>query len=295
MARKVISRRIKGDDYGVIQRGASFTIPVEIKDERDNPIDLTGHTVEFTVKKVKTDFDRHDDFAYITKHFLPQDPVNGKFYITLSSDDTDFEPGEFFFDIELVNDENGMIFRLVTLSFTLDGGPTNRRINKGMGQWPTGETITVITLAEGDPIIVIAPTMNLDGDVFGQLAVLMEAVENCEKHVAECDADREQLEEELKEAKEKIAELQEAQGASGDDIDEILENQEKVTETLEKQVEINAELMETLEHQGEMIHELHLMWPGIERRLLAYEAAIAELYLKYGRVWRYDDPQAPTD
>lgn len=96
MARKVTSKRIKGDSYGVIQRGASFTIPVEMKDEYDKPLDLTDYTVEFTVKKVKTDFDRHDDFAYITKSFLPQDPVNGRFYVMLSSDDTDFEPGEFY-------------------------------------------------------------------------------------------------------------------------------------------------------------------------------------------------------
>lgn len=187
MPSKVTSKALKGTNYGVIQRGTSFTLPVEVKDEEDKPIDLTGLTVEFTVKKVKTDFDRHDDKSYITKTFLPQDPENGKFYVVLTSDDTDFEPGKFYFDVELVNGENGMVFRLFTCEFTLDGGPTNRRVNKGTGQWPTGDTITVITLAEGNPIVVIAPTLNLDGDVFGQLATLMEAVEAAEQHVAECD------------------------------------------------------------------------------------------------------------
>lgn len=71
MASKVTSKALKGTDYGIIQRGASFTLPVEIKDENDRPIDISGLRVEFTVKKVKTDFDRHDDFAYIAKSFLP--------------------------------------------------------------------------------------------------------------------------------------------------------------------------------------------------------------------------------
>lgn len=94
-------------------------------------------------------------------------PLEGKFFVLLSSDDTDFEPGKFYFDCELVNPENGMVFRLFTFEFTLDGGPTNRRVNKGNGQWPTGDTITVIALSEGNPVVVVAPTLNLDGDVFG--------------------------------------------------------------------------------------------------------------------------------
>ncbi len=146
MASKIYKRGLKGANYGTIQRGASFILPVEVKDEMDKPIDLSGLCVEFTVKKVKTDFDRHDDKAYIAKTFLPQDPVNGKFYVMLSSDDTDFEPGKFFFDVEL-HSADGMVFRLFTFEFELDGGPTNRRVNKGMGQWPTGDTITVIALA----------------------------------------------------------------------------------------------------------------------------------------------------
>lgn len=93
MASKIYKKGLKGAKYGVIQRGTSFTLPVEVKDEMDKPIDLTGLTVLFTIKKVKTDFDRHDDKAYVRKHLLPQCPEDGKFYILLSSDDTDFEPG----------------------------------------------------------------------------------------------------------------------------------------------------------------------------------------------------------
>lgn len=165
-------------------------------------------TVEFTVKKVRTDFDRHDDKAYIVKSFLPQDPVNGKFYVMLSSDDTDFEPGKFYFDVELVNEENGMVFRLFTCDFTLDGGPTNRRVNKGLGQWPTGDTITVLALSQGSPITVIAPTLNLDGDVFGQLAGLMESVDTCQSQIADCQQLTQTLREDLTKIEERVTAIE---------------------------------------------------------------------------------------
>lgn len=221
MPSKVTSKALKGTNYGVIQRGASFTLPVEVKDEEDNPIDLTGLTVEFTVKKVKTDFDRHDDKAYIAQSFLPQDPENGKFYVVLSSDDTDFEPGKFYFDVELVNGENGMVFRLFTCEFTLDGGPTNRRVNHGRGQWPTGDTITVITLAEGNPIVVIAPTLNLDGDVFGQLATLMEAVEGCKTRIEEFELVLEDMQKRIDSYQPTLDDIQAQLGEHEEEIDSL--------------------------------------------------------------------------
>lgn len=289
MARKITSKRIKGDSYGVIQRGASFTIPVQLKDEYDKPLDLTGYSVEFTVKKVKTDFDRHDDFAYITKSFLPQDPVNGTFYVMLSSDDTDFEPDEYYFDVELVHDENGMVFRLVTLSFTLDGGPTNRRVNKGMGQLPTGETITVITLAEGDPIIVIAPTMNLDGDVFGQLATLMESVQACEDHVANCEDLWVQYEEKLQSLLEQLAEVQAQAGDHDDRIEALEEATDEFRRLWVSQKEINMNLLKAQESLGRMVHDDGMAIRKLEERLRAAEEHIDELTLYHGRVGEYGD------
>lgn len=250
MPSKVTSKALKGTNYGIIQRGASFTLPVEVKDEEDNPIDLTGLTVEFTVKKVKTDFDRHDDKAYIAKSFLPQDPVNGRFYVVLTSDDTDFEPGKFYFDVELINGENGMVFRLFTCEFTLDGGPTNRRVNRGTGQWPTGDTITVITLAEGNPIVVIAPTVNLDGDVFGQLATLMEAVERCEQHVTECEELDLKVQEEVAALREELSDLNSQIADHDEDLEEFAEHLQKHDEALEKIVETLANHLEAIRAQG---------------------------------------------
>lgn len=255
MASKIYKRGLKGANYGTIQRGASFILPVEVKDEMDKPIDLSGLCVEFTVKKVKTDFDRHDDKAYIAKTFLPQDPVNGKFYVMLSSDDTDFEPGKFFFDVEL-HSADGMVFRLFTFEFELDGGPTNRRVNKGMGQWPTGDTITVIALAQGDPIIVVAPTINLDGDVFGQLATLMEAVERCEEHVAECELKDEEVKATIEQFRE---ELDGANGQLADheeDLEEVFEHLTTHDEALREILNTLNDFKTILKEQGAELYEL---------------------------------------
>lgn len=174
MASRVV--KPKNYDYGIIQRGCSFLIPVKIKDEYDDPLDLTGYKGAFTVKRYKRDFDRHDDFAFIAKDFEIQNPTQGSFFVALTSDDTDFDPGEYYFDIELIHPENGMIWRVVTMKFELDGGPTNRHINPGLGQLPTGETVTVITLSEGNPIVVIAPTLSLDAEIYAQMATILEEV-----------------------------------------------------------------------------------------------------------------------
>lgn len=197
----------QNDDYGIIQRGCSLTIPVQVKDNYDNPIDLTGCKGVFTVKAVKTDFDRHDDFAYIVKDIEIQEPTNGKFYVILSSDDTDFEPGLFYFDVQLVREADGAVMRLCTLTFTLDGGPSNRHVNKDFGQMAVGDSISVITLAEGNPIVVIAPTIVLSNDVFSQIATLMGVIEKQSSTVEELEDTLVALERRAKELEDKIAEM----------------------------------------------------------------------------------------
>lgn len=282
MASKVTSKTLKGTNYGVIQRGASFTIPVEVKDETDKPIDLTGYRVEFTIKKVKTDFDRHDDFAYVAKSFLPQMPEQGKLFVILSSDDLDFEPGKYYFDVELISETNGMVFRLFTFEFTLDGGPTNRRVNKGTGQWPMGDTITVITLSEGNPIIVVAPTVNLDGDVFGYLATLMDMVDSLK---ATREDDKMLLDTTIdwvKEIDERLKNLEEQTGSDHVEVEQALGKLDELLENKLPEVEEEAaDLRETLESQGKTImrhkrflndlhkkvHELHELYVAIAKLL----------------------------
>ena len=290
MPSKVYSKALKGTNYGVIQRGASFTLPVEVKDEEDRPIDLTGLYAEFTVKKVKTDFDRHDDKAYISKTFLPQDPEHGKFYVMLTSDDTDFEPGKFYFDVELHNRENGMVFRLFTCEFTLDGGPTNRRVNKGSGQWPTGDTITVIALAEGNPIVVIAPTVNLDGDVFGQLATLMEAVDKCEQHVAECEVLDQQVQDEVAKLREELENSNGQLADHEDDLEEIFQHLKTHDDAIKTIVEALKDHLEAIQAQGKRLFDLENIITdaenGVLKRLTDLETKVAELEKEFRFHWK---------
>lgn len=143
--------------YGQIPRGASYCIPVTMRDPQEQPIDLTDYNVAFTIKKVPFDFDQEDTRSYCALNFYPQDPTNGKFYIDLSSKDTYFECGKFFFDIELYS-SGGAVFRIVTLEFDLVGGPTNRWVNDKKEQLPVGDNINIIIAAGmGKPIVCVTP------------------------------------------------------------------------------------------------------------------------------------------
>ena len=143
MATKNVSQRLQ--NYGVIQRGTSLTVPVTIKTPYGAPIDLTGLDISFTVKRQQEDFDRDDTYAIIKKDFAPQEPLDGRFLILLTSEDTDFEVGKYYFDIQLTNDL-GMVHRLSVLEFELKGGPTNRNVNSGSGQMPLGDEIVIMNI-----------------------------------------------------------------------------------------------------------------------------------------------------
>ena len=161
-------------------------------------MDLTGTTIAFTAKRVQSDFDMQDSRAYIAKTFEPQDPELGRFYIQLTSKDTDFEPGkDFFFDIEITKPDTGMVYRICTLTFTLEGGPTNRTVNNGIGQLPVGDEVTIIQLEQGNPIVVIAPMVAFDPNIYNQILKLMEITDNQVEQI-------EQLQSELELAVERI-------------------------------------------------------------------------------------------
>lgn len=182
MASKTI--KPKNKSYGIIQRGCSLTIPVFIKDAFDRPLDLTDCTASFTVKEVPFDFDREDVRAFIHKDFAPQEPLQGRFFVQLSSDDTDIPAGEYFLDVEINNPSSGMVYRLCTLSCEIEGGPTNRNTNKGIGQLAVGGEITVITLEQGAPIIVVAPAVAISPDVYNEIEELRKEVEELKDTVS---------------------------------------------------------------------------------------------------------------
>lgn len=146
--------------YPDIERGCSLSIPISIRNEDDEPIDLTNYTVLFTVKAVMSDFDRYDGFAFIKLTFSPQAPLDGKFNINLSSYDLDLPPGKYYFDIELQHNTTKELVRIVCCDFTLIGGPSNRGVDIGT----TGSTILAaegmnILLLTGKPFIVYTPSL----------------------------------------------------------------------------------------------------------------------------------------
>ncbi len=192
----------KNSSYGDIQRGTSLTIPVKIMTPEETAVDLTGYTAAFTIKPHKSDFDGEDKRAYVAKDFEPQSPTDGIFYVQLSSEDLNFEPGEFHFDIELYK-EDGAVCRIVALDFNLVGGPTNRTVNSGVGQLSSGDTITVISLTEGRPIVVIAPITG-DATTTAQISSLYQQMVTLQEAYETAAAKIEDFSEELDSLSEKV-------------------------------------------------------------------------------------------
>lgn len=149
-----------------------------------------------------------------------------------------------------------MVFRLFTFEFTLDGGPTNRRVNKGMGQWPTGDTITVITLAEGNPIIVVAPTVNLDGDLFGHIATLEEMIDSLESRVDENNGDVDDLREEIRKIKKVLKNLRQEFDSDHVEFDDVKSDIEDIQKEIEDIKEAAGQKDADLSAQGLALKKL---------------------------------------
>lgn len=93
----MVIKRVKGD---------TFPISIQIVNDQDEPVDLTGSTVFFTVKRRLPDPDTQ---ALISKTITSHtDPTEGFTEISLTENDTDLV-GEFDYDIK-VKDSTGIIF-----------------------------------------------------------------------------------------------------------------------------------------------------------------------------------------
>lgn len=90
-------------DIEIIRRDdVSFNLT--FTDVDGDPIDLTGATVFFTVKRKLTD---PDDEALIEKEIISfDDPELGIAVLILSNTDTDISPGKYFFDIQVKTSDN---------------------------------------------------------------------------------------------------------------------------------------------------------------------------------------------
>lgn len=110
--------------YVDIERGTSFTLPVFLKDENNNPIISSDFQIYFTLKKNKFDFDYDDEQALIKKDAVLGDEKTGRYDINLSSRDTWLPPGEYYFDIMLKKGDD--IYRLYCAETAITEAPSNR-------------------------------------------------------------------------------------------------------------------------------------------------------------------------
>jgi hypothetical protein len=93
-----------------ITRGDDESIVVTFTDVNDDPIDLTGSTVFFTVKTAERLNGQNDDDASIKKNVTDHtDPTNGITTIPLTSVDTNLDPtANYWYDLQL-KDSSGNI------------------------------------------------------------------------------------------------------------------------------------------------------------------------------------------
>lgn len=84
-------------------RGDDISIPIQIVDENDLPLDISDWTVFFTVKQKLSDV---DDDAKIKKTITSHtDPTNGETQIALSRSDSNLI-GSYLFDLQVLTDND---------------------------------------------------------------------------------------------------------------------------------------------------------------------------------------------
>jgi hypothetical protein len=82
-----------------ITRGDTKIYTLRFVNKNNQPIDITGWKIYFTVK---SDLCKPDDDAVIKKDIVVHtNPLNGETQISLSSTDTSVDPGNYLYDIQI--------------------------------------------------------------------------------------------------------------------------------------------------------------------------------------------------
>lgn len=167
--------------YSNIQRGTSVRIPVAVRTQEGNPVDLSDFKIYFTVKRRPGDVVHDDESAVITRDFMAQDPTGGTFYVLLTPRETYLKPGFYYFDFELA--KGGHVSRLGTFQFQLVDGVTNRSVIDSEYDEPEeGETVPedeldmifVTEETKTDTIVILTN--------FGQIPMVQNAVVSVNGH-----------------------------------------------------------------------------------------------------------------
>jgi len=105
------------DDLDIYE-GEDKVWTVTITDSAGDPIDITGYTFLFTVKRKLNDSDGN---ALIRKEITSHsDPTNGITEITLVSADTNDKSGNFFYDYQWLSDSNQRRVVLKNAAFQIE-------------------------------------------------------------------------------------------------------------------------------------------------------------------------------
>lgn len=106
-----------------IKRGDSETFIIQLRDEDEACIDITGWIIFFTVKQ---NLDQTDNDAKIKKNItIHTDPINGKTEIPISSSDTTNLLGNYIYDIQ-IKDTGGNIKTILEGIFTVSKDVSRR-------------------------------------------------------------------------------------------------------------------------------------------------------------------------
>ena len=111
-----------------IIKGTDNTFALTFTDVNGNPVDLTGHTVLFTVKTSQgiNEVDPNDNDAIIAATAsLNSVPTQGGATIVLSNKDTNIPAGEYLYDIRVVSNA-GIITNVQKSAFIVHNPVTNR-------------------------------------------------------------------------------------------------------------------------------------------------------------------------
>ena len=108
-----------------LKRGDDFIATITLKVD-NTPVDITGYTFFFTVKK-RNDNVVNDSTALIQKIITSHtDPTNGITTLDLSNTDTDITPGEYFYDVQYKDTDNRITTITESPLFIVNADTTRR-------------------------------------------------------------------------------------------------------------------------------------------------------------------------
>jgi hypothetical protein len=114
------------DKYGFTwPRGDSLPLNFEFTDTEGIPVNITGWTIFFTLKKNRGDI---DSAAILTRTIAPAsltDPVNGQTVFTIADTETDSLLGTYYWDAQLKTID-GLIYTIISGTITFLEDVTRR-------------------------------------------------------------------------------------------------------------------------------------------------------------------------